>query len=552
MEITLRVRRNTECTGDYFDHYALSITAAFDEKNCESIEAANGIVASVGSKKQVSFTVVPGSEADLTITMDAVQFAMDPISINGVPMSMDVGSIDTTELKADMEDFEQGAIDLDDGVGELSKGVTELDEGTDDLSDGSGEVSKAMSTLKSAAGSLRTANTQVEDGIGALSDAATLLESYHEALLSGTAALTDPTTQTLLAQANACLNAYADPETGLPARGAALCEGVDQMAAAMNPLIQALNLVADFIDTLDSITQGITGCGGLIGDLPTAGSSLDQVIGMLTGAKTDLSGVLTPIASAQIDAAIALLTTARSKITAVEEGFGKIDLSGFLDQREQLIALGASLREKANAVNEAINGENGLVAGTKAYVAAVNDYIALVTAYQSGMNQINDGAQELSGGVESYLSGASQLHGGVGDLNTSYAGMSAGVKSFTAGVRKLADNYANLDEGIQSLVDGVDELAEGVAELASGTLELRNSTSGAGERVDEEVNKALERFKNEGYVAPSFTSGKNHPTLVQFVIKYKGVALPEKAQTDGQAATEDNASLNQLRDLLGG
>ena len=109
VEITLRVRRNTECTGDYFDHYALSITAAFDEKNCESIEAANGIVASVGSKKQVSFTVVPGSEADLTITMDAVQFAMDPISINGVPMSMDVGSIDTTELKADMEDLEQGA-----------------------------------------------------------------------------------------------------------------------------------------------------------------------------------------------------------------------------------------------------------------------------------------------------------------------------------------------------------------------------------------------------------------------------------------------------------
>lgn len=109
MEITLRVRRNTECTGDYFGHYALSITAAFDEKNCESIEAANGIVASVGSKKQVSFTVVPGSEADLTITMDAVQFAMDPISINGVPMSMDVGSIDTTELKADMEDLEQGA-----------------------------------------------------------------------------------------------------------------------------------------------------------------------------------------------------------------------------------------------------------------------------------------------------------------------------------------------------------------------------------------------------------------------------------------------------------
>lgn len=532
--------------------YALSITAAFDEKNCEAIEAKNGIVASVGSKKQVSFTVVPGSESDLTITMDAVQFAMDPISINGVPMSMDIGGIDTTSLKEQMADLEQGAIDLDDGVSALSDGVAELDEGTDDLSDGSGQVSKAMRTLKSAAGSLRTANAQVEKGIGALSDAATLLESYHEALLSGTAALTDPTTQKMLAQANAGLNAYADPETGLPAKGAALCEGVDQIAAAMSPLIQALNLVADFIDTLDSITQGIAGCGDLIGDLPSAGSNLDQVIGMLNAAKSDLSGILTPIASAQIDAAISLLTAARGKISAVEEGFGRIDLSGFLNQREQLVALGASLREKANAVNEAINGENGLVAGTKAYVAAVNDYIALVTAYQSGINRINDGAQELSGGVESYLDGASQLHDGIDGLNTSYAQMSAGVKSFTAGVRKLADNYANLDEGIQSLVGGVDELADGVAELASGTMELRESTTGAGDRVDEEVNKALERFKNEGYVAPSFTSEKNHPTLVQFVIKYKGVTLPEKAQSGSQTAGENDASLNQLRSLLGG
>lgn len=37
VKITLRVRENTECAGDYFDHYALSITAAFDESNCTSI-----------------------------------------------------------------------------------------------------------------------------------------------------------------------------------------------------------------------------------------------------------------------------------------------------------------------------------------------------------------------------------------------------------------------------------------------------------------------------------------------------------------------------------
>ena len=140
------------------------------------------------------------------------------------------------------------------------------------------------------------------------------------------------------------------------------------------------------------------------------------------------------------------------------------------------------------------------------------------------------------------------LCAGIYQLEDSYEQMSSGIKSFTGGVIKLADNYASLDEGIQSLMDGVTELTDGVEELASGTLELRENTSGAGDRVDEEVDKALERYKNEDYTAPSFTSEKNHPTLVQFVIKYKGVTLPEKTQ----AATEEDSSLNQLRSLLGG
>ena len=68
----------------------------------------------------------------------------------------------------------------------------------------------------------------------------------------------------------------------------------------------------------------------------------------------------------------------------------------------------------------------------------------------------------------------------------------------------------------------------------------------------EEVDKALEKYKNEDYTAPSFTSEKNHPTLVQFVIKYRGVTLPEKAQTAEQTVIEDSSSLDQLRSLLGG
>ena len=38
---------------------------------------------------------MPGSEADLTI--NAIRFAMDPISMGGEPMSIDVGSMKNTK-----------------------------------------------------------------------------------------------------------------------------------------------------------------------------------------------------------------------------------------------------------------------------------------------------------------------------------------------------------------------------------------------------------------------------------------------------------------------
>ena len=548
VEITLRVRENDECPGDYFDHYALSITAAFDEENCCSVEAKNGIVASAGSKKQVSFTVMPGSEPDLSITMDAVQFAMDPISMGGVPMSMEIGGIDTSSLKEEMTDLEQGAVELDDGVGKLRDGVYELSEGTGELSEGSGVVSEAMSTLRSAATTLRRGSAQMAEGIGELSDAAALLESYHAALLSGTAALTDPQTQSLLAQANAGLDAYADPNTGLPAKGAELSAGVHQMAAAADAMIEALNLLADFIDRLDAASQGMSAYGAAVEALPGASEDIGRVIAMLSAARSELGAIMTPAAQAQIDAAVSLLSGAQESIRAVQAGYSLASGSSTLAPGGNLSALSAALRQMASELDEALYGETGLVSGVDAYVAAVNDYIALVTAYQNGMNQINEGAQELSEGVEAYLEGVSMLCAGIYQLEDSYEQMSSGIKSFTGGVIKLADNYASLDEGIQSLVDGVTELTDGVEELASGTLELRENTSGAGDRVDEEVDKALERYKNEDYTAPSFTSEKNHPTLVQFVIKYKGVTLPEKTQ----AATEEVSSLNQLRSLLDG
>lgn len=115
LSIRLQVSRNPDCTGSFFDDYALQVTMSLDTGLARNIEAPGATVANVGSKKQLSYILLPGADSDVTVTADVTDFAMDAVSLNGVRLNLnlDLGDMDLTGM---LEQLQSGSVQLDDGA----------------------------------------------------------------------------------------------------------------------------------------------------------------------------------------------------------------------------------------------------------------------------------------------------------------------------------------------------------------------------------------------------------------------------------------------------
>ena len=136
LEMRVSLRQNPEADPVWRDNYALQTTIQLDTESCKNIVAEGATLADVGQKKQMSYIILPGKEKDFTITADVVNFEMDGISVNGIPLVLDIDDPDTQELKDQISDLQDGAAQLDDGALALSDGVDELEYGAEALRDG--------------------------------------------------------------------------------------------------------------------------------------------------------------------------------------------------------------------------------------------------------------------------------------------------------------------------------------------------------------------------------------------------------------------------------
>ena len=123
MELHLTTRRNPACDGAFFDTHALQITASLDTEKCRNITCEGATQANVGSMRQLSWIVLPGTEADITLTADVADFEMPALSMAGVRMQLDPGEeviADVLELADRLEELSSHNEELTDGARPLS------------------------------------------------------------------------------------------------------------------------------------------------------------------------------------------------------------------------------------------------------------------------------------------------------------------------------------------------------------------------------------------------------------------------------------------------
>ena len=249
LKILIHIGQNDKADAVFFENYLLQVTLTMDMERCSNLEAPGATVANVGTDKQLVYSILAGSEKDITVTADVLDFEMDAVSIQGLPMNLDVDrdrfSLDDLHEKAGKindaaDEFSDGAKDLAGGVDSLKEGAEGLKDGADSLKEGIESYADGARTLGDGIDTLKDGSSDLADGARELADGTGELANGIVSLLDGITRLS---------------NGY-QGENGAAAGARKLADGVKELKAGSHQLSEGVGLLVDMISGLGESSQG--------------------------------------------------------------------------------------------------------------------------------------------------------------------------------------------------------------------------------------------------------------------------------------------------------
>lgn len=548
LEITISITQNKKCDKTFWEGYALQASLSLDTKKCTNITSENATIANVGSKKQLSYIVMPGKGADITITADVTDFEMDAISINGTKLNLNF-DLDDQELLDKVTEIQDAIKELNDGSFNLDNGAKKLGDGTKSLYDG------AVS-LQDGAGSLN-------DGAGTLNDGIKTVQTALDTLNKKSDTLTDGSSQVLeaLETIQTSLN-----KVNIDAKNlTALSSASTQINSGISSLVKGLKSIDG---SIDSYYSSLSSAG--IKDINDYVAKHNQAISALS--ITDTQRALYQAYTSSGNSGV------MQKLSALVQGGDKE--AGTLYQ--QYKAAGNDTKIITNYVTTAgklisaetllkgdvsyIQGSNKLISGISAALDSKNgELMKGALSLQSNYKAFHSNIQSLTKSLSSLATNMNALKSGINTLVTNYKKIDSGMNEYTDAVAKLADGYndickgsldvangtSKLYNGTKDLVDGALELYNGSKDLKDGTKELSDGTNEFFEKTEnmdsditDTINDTIDEMTGKNIDTISFVSEKNtNVASVLFVIKTPSIEIPEEEEPT--AKEEEHLSFGQ-------
>lgn len=189
LKITMSVKQNSKINRIFFENYALQIGLSLDNKLCSNIKTENATVAEAGSKKQLTYTVLPGNGIDINLTADVRDFEMEAITINGIKLSLGI-TVDSDEFTGQISELTDALKGLDDGAAELSNGINQLSSGMQKYINGIKTFNDGLLQLPEGANQLNTGATALSEGFSQLT-------KQNDSLINGALAIQQATFDTV-------------------------------------------------------------------------------------------------------------------------------------------------------------------------------------------------------------------------------------------------------------------------------------------------------------------------------------------------------------------
>lgn len=569
LEIHFLVEKDPDCRGEFFENYALQASFTLDAEKCKNIEAEDAAIVNVGSDKQLSYTMLPGKGIDTVITADVTDFEMNAVSINGIPLSLNV-EVDDEELLERVKELQDAIEQLSDGAGELQSGAKELSDGANGkLQSGTKELSDGAEQLIGGAGALKSGGSLVNDGAKSLQGGADLLDSGIVSLNSGLTQIQDALNQ-------------------LNEKSAELNGGSEQMKQALLQIQSELSKVSGSAEEIGTLVDASSRIRNGIAELTAGIEELEKNVSYqaFTNVKAqnglDVDSLQEGNCTA-IESLTSLEGTLNAQIAKIREMQNVIGSeSPLASQLEELLVQLQTMDGQLQQMIFLFQGNNAYIQGTEIYLDAVNDSIwqlldganTLKTSYE----EFDAGIREMADTLETMLYQMSELQSAISQLAAEYSNLDGGIREYTDGVARIVAGYSQvsggalelskgsrelkdgtdrlyggtaellssltefydaagsfsdgtgeLEDGVQELLLGISKLSSGTEELKEGTDQLRGETDDMDTEISNKIDEMIQSITGDNSEIVSFVSEKNtNVTAVQFVIQTEEICVPEK------------------------
>lgn len=555
LKITMSVRQNQDCDSTFFQHYALQASFSLDTNLCENIAADGATQANIGRSRQLTYTILPAQETDITITADVNDFEMDPVSINGLKLALDIeidnmdsdlldGSLN--EISDAVEALDDGAQELLDAAGELQDGMSELQSGAQNLKIGTDDAVTGAKELRDGAAGLQSGITEAYSGARSLNSGLSNLAGNNSALTSGAYTTFVYLTTTAEGQLNAALaeagmgmvtlspETYSTVLTDLldSLSGGAYSAAEAQAAAEIRNQVEAA--VKSQIETAirnDEEAMAIIEAQ-ILEQASSEGGNFNSVQELAVAQVSQAWLIQNGDNIEELDAYLA----SSEGQAAIEETYNGIISSAVavaimseMEKDETKAAIEAAITEQL--ASDEIRKQ---ISDSVAAALADNPQYQSIVVLKASLDEYNI----FYTGLLSYTQGVQNAANGSAELQSGLSVFSNGTNQFAEGTKNLYDGLALLQDGAGALADGSDELyngtgdlKEGISELKDGTFEFRNKAATLTDDIKDKTGNAIDELLGGDFNVVSFVSKKNtNVESVQFVIKTPGIAADAAAE----------------------
>jgi X-X-X-Leu-X-X-Gly heptad repeat protein len=406
LEIVITTKPNAEVDSTFFDNYLLQISLTLDTSKCNNIIAEGSTIANSGTKKIITFTVMPKSMGSMTIQTDVKDFSMDGIAFSAVPFSMNIALPDTSGLTDDFDVLSDAINQLKDGITTLKNGVSTLNDGTATLKNGSSEFNTGLNKISEKSEDLEGASSTI---------------SY--ALSSMSASLSSALSSNDLSELSELPTGLVQLSSGLDEISSGLTELATGYASAYTALSTAIETIPDTEISSEAIQK-------LSASNPND-ATLNQLLEVYSAART-VQGTYPMVSKA--------FAAVEPNLTSIASSLDKISTT--LKQIGTQLAASLDSSDLTSSLNQLSDGITTLSDQYKTFHNGLSGYTGGVPELASAYNGLNHGISELSKGTEELYSGVDKLQEGSHVLASQTDDMPAQIEDT---IEKLMADYDTSD-----------------------------------------------------------------------------------------------------------